>query len=133
MLRYADDGYPNAAILSRSLETCVEDLAEEIFSLQVLGERKSYDELLTEHPLVYRSVRNGLVIPEGERTPAVPEQGVLSLVRSLFEHERHLGNDVIVWRVLPVWVKHAPAKLMFRCAFTTCRSIFNKHTPGEAT
>lgn len=122
-----EDRRPNAATLSWKLDTQVLELADQYFALQVLGQRRSYDVLLIGAPLVYRVYSNGLECQDGTPHSLWPgEAGVLSLTRNLFEYQRALGNDVIVWRQLPVLEQRTGlyykaenrTRFFFRCAFT---------------
>lgn len=108
---------PKTRNWERALDERVLDLAEEYFALQVLGQRRAFDITTTGQPLVYRSYANGLERQEGSPSAVYSSDlGVASLVRNLFEHQRVLGNDVVVWRSLP-HIAERPCRLIFRCAF----------------
>lgn len=110
--------HPRHRNWDRALADQICDLAAEHFVLQVLGERRAYDRDVTGMPLVYQTYINGRT--RGDDAVEVPyssDAGIASLVRSFFNYQRALGNDVIVWRTLP-YTDKISRRLYFRCAFT---------------
>lgn len=112
----ADDLRP--PLIDRPPTEAVVDLAAEMFAIQVVGERRAFDTATAVEPLVYRTLINGVVVQDGHSNPdpSMPFSGVLASIRMFFEFELRMGNNVIVWRTMPLVEGD---RMRFRCAFTS--------------